>query len=77
MRKNLKEARQKAGMKNNQSGEYITSYTEDKIQTGLRVPEKQYNRIKEQAERMGVSINQLILILIDIGLNFLEMKQPE
>ena len=36
MRKNLKEARQKAGMKNNQSGEYITSYTEDKIQTGLR-----------------------------------------
>lgn len=49
----------------------------EKIQTGLRVPEKQYSRIKEQAEKMGVSINQLILILVDIGLNFLETNQPE
>ncbi len=49
----------------------------DKIQTGLRIPENQYNRIKEQADRMGVSINQLILILVDIGLNFLEKKQQE
>lgn len=50
---------------------------EDKIQTGLRIPESQYNRIKERADRMGVSINQLILVLVDIGLNFLDREQPE
>ncbi len=48
---------------------------EDKIQTGLRIPESQYNRIKERADRMGVSINQLILVLVDIGLNFLDKEQ--
>lgn len=46
----------------------------DKIQTGLRVPDNQYERIKEKADRMGVSINQLILILVDIGLNYLDME---
>lgn len=50
---------------------------EDKIQTGLRIPENQYNRIKERADRMGVSINQLILVLVDIGLNFLDREQSE
>lgn len=49
----------------------------DKIQTGLRVPENQYNRIKERADRMGVSINQLILMLVDIGLNYLDKEQSE
>lgn len=50
---------------------------ENKIQTGLRIPENQYNRIKEKADRIGVSINQLILILVDIGLNFLDMEKLE
>lgn len=50
---------------------------EYKIQTGLRLPEGQYNRIKEQAERMGISINQLILVLVDIGLNYLEMEKQQ
>ena len=50
---------------------------EDKIQTGLRIPEGQYNRVKEKADRMGVSINQLILVLIDTGLNFLDREQQE
>lgn len=50
---------------------------DEKIQTGLRIPEKQYIRIKEKADRMGVSINQLILILVDIGLNFLDKEQSE
>lgn len=49
----------------------------NKIQTGLRVPENQYDRIKTIADRMGVSINQLILVLADIGLNFLEKGQLE
>lgn len=51
--------------------------TEDKIQTGLRIPERQYIKIKERADRMGVSINQLILVLIDVGLNFLDREQQE
>ncbi len=48
-----------------------------KVQTGLRIPEGQYERIKEQADRMGVSINQLVLMLVEIGLNFLDKKQLE
>lgn len=49
---------------------------ECKVQTGLRIPESQYERIKENADRMGVSINQLVLMLIDIGLTNLE-KNPQ
>ena len=49
----------------------------DKIQTGLRIPEKQYERIKEKASRTGVSINQFILILVDIGLTYLDMESDE
>lgn len=45
-----------------------------KIQTSLRVPENQYERIKEKADKTGVSINQLILILVDIGLNHLDVR---
>ncbi len=48
-----------------------------KIQTGLRIPEEQYGRIKEKADRMGVSINQLVLMLVDIGLNYLDMEQEK
>lgn len=48
---------------------------QDKIQTGLRVPENQYKRIKAMADSAGVSINQMILVLVDIGLNYLEMTQ--
>ena len=43
------------------------SSREDKIQTGLRVPEKQYQRLIITADRMGVSLNALILVLIEIG----------
>ena len=50
---------------------------EDKIQTGLRVPEKQYERLSIISERMGVSINALILVLIDMGLNQLEYQPME
>ena len=50
---------------------------DEKIQTGLRIPEGQYTRIKERADRMGVSINQLILVLVDIGLNFLDQEPQE
>lgn len=42
---------------------------EDKIQTGLRIPQDRYNEIKELADRAGVSINSMILTLVDIGLS--------
>ena len=66
-RNNLKEARQKAGM----------TQQENKIQTGLRVPEPQYERLVAIAKRMGVSVNALILMLVDIGLNQIEYQQEE
>lgn len=47
----------------------------DKIQTGLRVPADQYDRLLASSNRMGISLNALILVLIDIGLNRLEMEQ--
>lgn len=50
---------------------------EDKIQTGLRVPEKQYQRLAATADRMGVSMNALILMLVDIGLNHLDKESGE
>ena len=50
---------------------------EDKIQTGLRIPEGQYRRLTAISDRMGVSINALILMLIDIGLNQLECQPKE
>ena len=66
-RNNLKEARQKAGM----------TQQENNIQTVLRVPELQYERLVAIAKRMGVSVNALILMLIDIGLNQIECPQEE
>ena len=50
---------------------------EDKIQTGLRVPEHQYKRLDVMSQRMGVSINALILILIDMGLSHFEFQSKE
>lgn len=40
----------------------------DKIQTGLRIPQKKYEELTELAAQMGVSVNSLILMLIDLGL---------
>lgn len=40
----------------------------DKIQTGLRIPEELYNQLRETSERTGVSINAQILFLIDVGM---------
>lgn len=41
---------------------------DDKIQTGLRVPLKRYEELAAIAEEMGVSLNSLILMLVDLGL---------
>lgn len=41
----------------------------DKIQTGLRIPAKRYDELSAIATRSGVSLNSLILYLVDIGLS--------
>lgn len=41
----------------------------DKIQTGLRLPISRYRQLAILAEEIGVSINALILMLIDLGLS--------
>lgn len=41
---------------------------DEKIQTGLRIPEKKYNELITLANDIGVSLNSLILMLVDLGL---------
>lgn len=41
---------------------------EDKIQTGLRIPAKRYEELSVIADEVGVSMNALILMLVDLGL---------
>lgn len=41
---------------------------EKKIQTGLRIPEERYEEISKIANEAGVSLNSLLLVLIDLGL---------
>jgi hypothetical protein len=45
---------------------------EDKIQTGLRVPEQMYSRLQEKASEIGVSLNSLALMLIDMGFTLID-----
>lgn len=42
---------------------------DDKIQTGLRIPFDRYTELKEMADRSGVSVNSIILLLVDVGLS--------
>ena len=41
----------------------------NKIQTGLRIPETRYKELKAFADQAGVSLNAVILMLVDIGLS--------
>lgn len=40
----------------------------EKIQTGLRIPQDRYDELVRLAETVGISLNSLILMLIDMGL---------
>lgn len=40
---------------------------DEKIQTGLRIPVARYQELQQAAEEMGVSLNALLLMLIDLG----------
>ena len=42
---------------------------EDKVQTGLRIPQARYEELRVMADRSGVSLNSMILFLLDIGLS--------
>lgn len=41
----------------------------DKVQTGLRIPVNRYEELLALADTVGVSINSLLLMLIDLGLS--------
>ncbi len=42
---------------------------DEKIQTGLRIPQERYSELKEMADRSGISLNAVILFLVDIGIS--------
>lgn len=42
------------------------------VQIGLRVPESVNARLEEQAKRIGVSKNSLVLLLINLGFKVME-----
>lgn len=44
-------------------------HTDDKIQTGLRIPFERYAELNALAETTGISLNSLILALVDLGLS--------
>lgn len=54
---------------------------ERREQIGLRVPENVNRRLQEKANKLGISVNALILVLVDIGLtawdNGLILRQSE
>ena len=49
----------------------------DKIQTGLRLPEDRYSQLTQIAEKAGVSINALILLLIEVGMKAVNLGVEE
>lgn len=51
--------------------------TETKVQTGLRLPEKRYEELAEAAQNAGVSLNSLLLSLIEAGLRTVNLGIQE
>lgn len=49
----------------------------DKVQTGLRIPCKLYEELTALASRMGISLNALALVLIDVGLSAINLGTQE
>ncbi len=50
---------------------------EDKIQTGLRIPQSRYDELKDMADKAGISLNAMILFLVDVGLNAINLGTEE
>lgn len=49
----------------------------EKIQTGLRIPKDRYEELNALADSMGVSVNALALMLIDLGLKAVNLGVKE
>lgn len=41
----------------------------EKVQTGLHIPIERYEELQNLSEQIGISLNALILMLIDLGLS--------
>jgi hypothetical protein len=50
---------------------------DDKIQTGLRIPQTRYEELRIMAEKSGISLNTLILFLVDVGLSAVNLGIEE
>ena len=48
-----------------------------KIQTGLRIPEGRYVELRILADKMGVSLNAYLLMLIDLGAEALNRQKGD
>lgn len=46
--------------------------SKEKIQTGLRIPKEQYERLKSISDKIGISVNDIALQGIEIWLNDFE-----
>lgn len=49
----------------------------DKIQTGLRISTDRYQQLSSIAEHAGISLNAVILMLVDVGLSALTRGTEE
>lgn len=50
---------------------------EDKIQTGLRISQGRYDELKNMADKAGISLNAMILFLVDVGLTAVSLGIEE
>lgn len=50
---------------------------DNKIQTGLRIPQERYEELKGLADRSGISLNAVILYLVDVGLSTISLGVEE
>lgn len=52
---------------------HAVKHTDDKVQTGLRIPVQRCAELTRMAETMGISLNALILLLVDVGLSAINL----
>ena len=48
-----------------------------KVQTGLRIPQDRYDELRAMAEKSGVSLNSIILFLVDVGLSAVNLGSEQ
>ena len=49
----------------------------EKIQTGLRIPQTRYEELTALSAEIGISLNALALMLIDLGLKAVNLGAKE